>query len=379
VTRPDFLLFDWDEGGHHPIYLKAVAGALADAADVTVAASTATVRDLGGAVQDRIDLGPPRPAIAPNQQFSPNSRDVPRAELERLTQVVQDHRPRYVIHLFADSLLRRLWRAPRLDAPLSIVVFRARAHYPTMYATHLSGRERASATAHEAVLRLWRRRRDAHAVFALDEGAVTRWNQSSGAAAYWFPEPPVTARPPEVPWQNRAGGIVYGSLTARKGLSALSAALSPGEVDFHVMLAGPVAGGTESYVESQITAMRAAGVSVTASLRGHSEAEGLAALAHARCTILTYEGHWGMSRVLLESALAGTPVVAWRSGYLGELVVRHRLGAVVEPGDLPGLRAALLRFARRNEQPREEASALRAFAARYAPSAFLQAINAPFA
>jgi hypothetical protein len=60
--------------------------------------------------------------------------------------------------------------------------------------------------------------------------------------------------------------------------------------------------------------------------RLHSEVEGLRALASARCALLPYHRHSGMSRVLLEACSAGTPVIADNFGLLGYLVRTHGPG-----------------------------------------------------
>ena len=97
--------------------------------------------------------------------------------------------------------------------------------------------------------------------------------------------------------------------------------------------------------------------------RSHTEVEGLAVLGAARCAVLPYPRHAGMSRVLVESAATGTPVVAHDWGLLGHLVRTHGLGVTVDSSDAAALRTAVLSLSETDAQ-RRYAHALARFAAR---------------
>jgi glycosyltransferase involved in cell wall biosynthesis len=61
-----------------------------------------------------------------------------------------------------------------------------------------------------------------------------------------------------------------------------------------------------------------------------------------------------------EALAAGLPVVGWRAGNLPNLVEDGREGIVLEPGDVPGLGAALSRLARDDAYRERLAAAARA-------------------
>ena len=64
-------------------------------------------------------------------------------------------------------------------------------------------------------------------------------------------------------------------------------------------------------------------------------------LAQAACVVVPSKARETSSLVAMEALAAGTPVVAYRSGALPEIVTHGRTGLVVEPGDVAGLARAM--------------------------------------
>jgi glycosyltransferase involved in cell wall biosynthesis len=172
---------------------------------------------------------------------------------------------------------------------------------------------------------------------------------------------------------ERSGCVLFGVLAPRKGIDRLARALTIEPTRVRVVLAGTVEPGYMSELNEHTAAMEAAGVDVELRARHHSELEGLQALASARCALLPYPRHAGMSRVLVEACSVGTPVVADGFGLLGHLVRRHRLGLAVDCADPRALREAVLSLADA-ERSASYSEPLARFAARFTPERFRAAL-----
>jgi glycosyltransferase involved in cell wall biosynthesis len=225
---------------------------------------------------------------------------------------------------------------------VSILVFHPRRHYPAWYGTTLTPHERAMAFAYDTLVTLWRRRSDAHCVLTPDEGAVAYWARRRGAPVAWFPEPPVLDVPPAA--KTRSGVVLYGSMSRRKGVDRLASALRLARFGGTVTLAGDVEAQYAPEFELQVEKIRSAVGQVECRGQVHDAAEGLSVLAGAQCAVIPYRNHWGMSRVVLESAAVGTPVIAPDHGLLGHLVRTFDLGLAVPVEDPHALARAIDRL-----------------------------------
>ena len=346
------LLYDPVATGHHPLYVAHIARALARHHQVVVATPT---------------YDPAIPAVDHLAVNTDGENDA-----TRFKRAIVAARPDHAVHLFADSSLRGLL-SRRWPVPITVLVFRPRAHYPSMYETPLGPRERFLAYAHDALVMSWRLHPSAHAVLVLDAGAVKRWRNRPGAPVQWLPEPPILGSP--VASQARHGAIVYGRITTRKGLDYISRALTSQRSDVHLRLAGPLPRPLKPWLDAHVDAMRRSGVRVELDLRSHAPDEGLAALGRARCAVIPYVRHYGMSRVLLEAASVGTPVVATHRGLIGHLVREHALGLAVDCADPHAFRAALLEMC---EGSTDYSAALARFVENYSPRRFESALESVF-
>jgi glycosyltransferase involved in cell wall biosynthesis len=126
-------------------------------------------------------------------------------------------------------------------------------------------------------------------------------------------------------------------------------------------------------IDGWVRDMQAADADVTLRTWPHGEQEGLAVLGRMRCAVLPYQRHYGMSRVLVEAAHVGTPVVVQRGGLVGHLVEQWGIGTAVDCRDPRALRAALdAEAAAFDDGSRREA--LEAFASRFASDRFTDAL-----
>ena len=374
ARRSKVVLFEPCAGGHRPVYLRRFTEALAPVADVLLAISDETADAIEGAVDAEIvRLGKGLPGV-------------PRRHVKRWWVALADEHRRFreiaqgadhIVHLFADHLLPALAWGPRVPAPTSLLLFYPKAHYPRLYGSPLSDSERTAARGNELLLARWRRRADAHAVWTLDEGAAKAWQRRGGAPAHWLTEPPTTASLDGVDLRPRDGCVMYGAHSYRKGLDRLAHAMTLEPTDLHVTIAGYVNPAFRADFERSVEAMERAGLRVDLRTHNHSEREGLRALAEARCAVLPYRDHVGMSRVLVEAAVAGTPVVVHRSGLLGHLVERHGIGLAVDADDPGALRRAILELCEEETETGRYAAALTTFAGRHSESAFTSALRGP--
>jgi glycosyltransferase involved in cell wall biosynthesis len=172
---------------------------------------------------------------------------------------------------------------------------------------------------------------------------------------------------------------MFGRLSARKGLGYLVDALELDGAGIHLVLAGEPTPEFERTLSSLIARLDAAGVISEVSARFHSEAQGLEVLSRVRAAVLPYVGHVGMSRVLLEAAAVGTPVVAHLDGLVGYLVATRGLGVVADCRDPAALAAAVRKLSDDPGSAEQYGEALRRFAADHSSRRFATAVGEPFA
>ena len=198
----------------------------------------------------------------------------------------------------------------------------------------------------EISLRRWRRRPDADVVWTLDECAARCWERRRGATAAWLPEPPVGELETAEAEEAREGCVLYGALTTYKGIDRIVRAFTTTPTELPLTLAGYVEPEYRLELDRQIELLKAAGVRLDLRDHIHSEEEGVRVLRGARCVVLPYHRHAGMSRVLLEAAVARTPIVVHDYGLLAHLARTEGIGVTVDADDPGALRTAVTRFGR---------------------------------
>jgi glycosyltransferase involved in cell wall biosynthesis len=374
------LLFDWIAGGHHARYLERVTTALdAVGGEVVIAAPDATHEEIGDIGASRYPLGSPRPHEDHTRPLRPQARALAAREITLFASAVRSTRPAHAVHMYGDGVIRSLAVKRSVGVPTTICIFYACAHYARVYGSRLSARERARADLLEVLIARWRLRHDAHAVFALDQEVVESWNRWPGAPVHWFPEPPVAAFDERDGASSaRSGCVLYGALSPHKGIDRLVAAVRSGGSGLDLTFAGSVQAEFGPQLAEYIQMMRAAGATVHLHSQPHDEHEGLRRLRAARCAVLPYPAHQGMSRVLLEAAVAGTPLVVHDYGLLAYLVRYHRMGVVVDARDPRALREALVAMTTDPDTTSRFRRGLWEFAQRHSADRFGRAICQPF-
>jgi glycosyltransferase involved in cell wall biosynthesis len=231
--------------------------------------------------------------------------------------------------------------------------------------------------AFDAWLALWRRRPDAGHVVLFDEYAVRRLEHRR-RAPIWLPEAPVVVPDGVAAPAERAGVALGGALAWRKGIEQLAAAVASAPTDMRVTLAGRSVPGYEDTVREQVERMRAAGAAVDLRDRWLGYDEYLQVFASAKVVAAPYPRHRGSSRLIVEAAAVGTPVVADRYGLLGRRVRDHGIGLVVD-GDNPRELRNALDALLADDGSLVNPEALRRFAEQHTAEAFAGALNAAVA
>lgn len=348
------------------MYLRRTAEALADCSDVVVAAPSVTLADLQDLSVHVVDLGSPRPPEDLSRPLRQQSAERADAEIAHLQSAIAASRCSRAVHMYSDPVMRRLLRRPPFSVPVHTVLFFPMAHYRSLFGDDVALKRQLAARAREVMVLRWMQRSDAGTVLTLDPFAAARWNRGRRSAA-WFPEPPVPAHAGD--GTHRTGCVTYGALSRLKGLGRIADALSVDGEGLAITLAGPVQPDLEPEVDGLVQQMRSGGASVITAFERHTEQEGLARLRAARAAVLPYpRTKLGMSRVLLEAAAVGTPIVTDDFGLLGHLVRTFDLGETVDADDPAALAAALRRVTM--DGPERYADALHAYAEKFGAGAF---------
>jgi glycosyltransferase involved in cell wall biosynthesis len=369
--------FDWVCGGHHVLYLRRFIEAWQSRADAIVAAPDEVCEELSDYATEKIYLGLARPPVHEWRPFGAQRRRILEQEARLLERTARDSNAEFLVHLYADHVLPYLIRRPEFPVPVSVLLFYPRAHYPAAFGTRLPGKELFRARARELVVATWRRRADAHALLTLDEEAARWWAGRGGVPAYWIPEPPISTPVRGSQRAERSGCVLYGALAERKGIDLLARAIASEPTRVSITIAGEADASFLPTLRRNVAEMELQGAAVDVRAYRHSEAEGLQLLARAKCAVLPYPRHDGMSRVLMEACSVGTPVIVHDRGLVGHLVRTYKLGHAVDCRDARALRRAILDLALSEKNDGYDAG-LGEFAARFSRERFREAALAPF-
>jgi hypothetical protein len=354
-------LFDWNAGGHHAFYMRAFAEALAGRAEVVVAAADPLLEGLAMPSVEHCSLGAARPR--PDRQPGRDKASLAKREIELLRRAIADTEPDRAVVLLADPIMRWLAASdPPFPCPVGAFVMFATAHYPRAYGLPLTFRERLSAEFKEWNIRRWRRRPDADVLFGLDPEAVAGWNRRGGATAVWLPEPPLEVVPPVKPAAEKHGCFLFGYFDERKGMDRLAEALSGGAEGLELTLFGEVAPEYRERLERELAKLEQGGVRLRTDFRRVPYADAMERMSLSRCALLSFGWRPAASRVLLEAAAAGTPVLVSANSPVGHLVERHELGRTADPADPVALRETILSIALDPTAPQRYEESLRRYA-----------------
>lgn len=132
--------------------------------------------------------------------------------------------------------------------------------------------------------------------------------------------------------------LVYGDVSARKGIRELVQALSGQARAPTLVVAGMQDAQTRDYLQAAAPALRPQPVILD---RFITEAEEADLFAACDAVWLGYKGHYGMSGVLVQAYRSGKPVIATADGLIGWFCNGRELGPVLDDLTTPAIRHAL--------------------------------------
>jgi glycosyltransferase involved in cell wall biosynthesis len=138
--------------------------------------------------------------------------------------------------------------------------------------------------------------------------------------------------------------LLYGAVSLRKGLATLLTAISSGSVDEKavVILAGK-ADLEAADILARYKELEAAGRIVRIDRYVDTKLEHRLFSA-ADCIWLAYQGHLGMSGVLVQAGRNGKPVIASTAGLIGQYASEYGLGLLISPENADAAVAAINRL-----------------------------------
>lgn len=172
--------------------------------------------------------------------------------------------------------------------------------------------------------------------------------------------------------------LVAGALAPRKGLhwvtDALTSLPEPARSNVHLVVVGRPEAGCAEYVTGNLKRLEEERIKLTAILSFVSDEDLDRHLATSHVVLTPYMGFTGSSGIVIRAAHFGKPVVATKEGLLGHLVIRHRLGSVVDAARVEVFRDCLSRIVATGVVDGFDPVSARAFADSSDPDEFSRAL-----
>jgi glycosyltransferase involved in cell wall biosynthesis len=362
MTSPDVLIFEPNVGGHHAEFTcHLLRYWLANVRDGRLLATVAP-----GLLeqQPRLSAEAIRPPRTDRAEFSAplpgNEKTLwrkSRCNRELLAGAIERHRPRHVLVMYLDHAQLALATGLRFSFPVRIsgILFHPTLHYQRRRS--LNPRSYLQGMRKRLILRAIGRNPHLDTVFTLDSTAVPSLRRL-GLDAVALADPVIQDRGEDCPARqmrsrfgldpDRKVLLLFGSLTARKGVAQALTALSllPTEAARRIslLMAGPLDSELRAHVETLAAAARAAGVQIVQH-DAYIQNDAVQSYMGASDLILApYQRHFGSSAVLVRAALAGRPILSQEFGLMGVNVRTHRLGQAVDTSQPAEIAAAISRF-----------------------------------
>lgn len=273
-------------------------------------------------------------------------------EWRSLKDVLTQCQPDHILCMYLDFLILPLAIGLRLPSPCSGIIFRQNRHYPELFQSELSLKERFLS---EIKFRLFNRalaNPGLSQVFCLDPYIAKSINSMHAKKLIACPDPvhvPVCeddASPP-APYSDRKTILLFGVISERKGFSKFleASATLPESVlqrlDFWIV--GPTREqAEENAIESLSKSLKRRGAIVRRENRFVQDKEIQAYFRQSSFVAAPYNRHMGMSAVLVRAAVEHKPILATNFGLLGQLVKSEELGTTFKLSDRASIHRAIV-------------------------------------
>jgi glycosyltransferase involved in cell wall biosynthesis len=367
-TAPTVLICEPHREGHHGQYLRwAARGFLERGCEVWLALPGGRL-DQPGWQQLREEYGRRiRTLFLPPDTGKPEAYNAP--SLVRLQ--LRYHRmfdscyrqlskERIVDYAFVPYLDYCLYAAALLGSPFGETPWGGIAMRPSFHLKEMgipAPDSRLQSLKKKLFFRLLRRDPYLHKLFTIDEPLEDYAHRSRPSVAgklRYLPDPVELNGPHSresarkmlgIP-EDRSVVLVYGALSARKGLDALLAGACHSrtqESKVSLLLAGVQDAGVEALLDSPEARKLRENGRLYELNRFVSGEEEHAVFQAADLAWLGYRGHYGGSGVLAQAAAMGLPVIACEEGLIGWLTRKHGLGLSVDIDNASGISEAILK------------------------------------
>ena len=218
------------------------------------------------------------------------------------------------------------------------------------------------------------KRKSINTLFTLDETL----NDSAGS--YWKSAltflPDLAPKITLLPYHARADGrkiwLLFGSLTARKGIYQMVEAWAMKGTDFHqsnvLRLIGKIAAEEQTIFMRRVNELLKSTPEMLIEIEDQflNDVELTQEVCNSAVILVPYQNHIGSSGVLYWAAAAGKPVLSQNCGLMGFLVQKYGLGKIVEAADPSRIAKALDQEQTANIDP--------SFYRGHSPKAFAEAL-----
>lgn len=357
MARYRVLLFDPHAGGHHEMYLKRFAEVLESEVEVLLVAGEKSKPSLCG--------------YEVVMEISRADSVSIRRSAASLSNCIRRFKPDAAIHMFADRDLVALATGRDFKSAISAIIFRPRSHYPRAFGSSLSRRERIVGVGIDGAIKRFTSRSRRNRAFLLDEYAVAEWGDRPDRIG-WLSEPPSDWRISSAE-AERGGVALFGSVAHRKGINLLCAAFGGIGTDHSLTIAGRVHPEFRAEFDAVVRRTSLAGTNLRVLDHWLEDQEMMQLARSASVVAVPYPRHFGMSRVMIEAASVGAPVVGTDFGLMGAQIKTWKLGRAVDTSNSELFADAIT--ATIDEGAPTFASGLADYSGRYSLEAFRRAVR----
>lgn len=394
IAQRRALAFEMQSGGHHPSYIRNFAirwsQQIPDASIDFVVTKVFAVRH-----KEVFELVN---SIAPDriQMHAMNDAEDHRVRVESKLREFEgwkifcDYARRLsadkAMLMYSDHFQLPMLMGQRAPCSVSCIYFRPTFHYDSFRDYQPNWKQRLAAMRKKFLVNRILRIKEMEALFCLDPFAVRyiQKNCSTSARILRLPDSFVQHEIPEQRLatlrndlqieDGRKVLLLLGILDSRKGpiqlLNAMDALRDDVKQRLCLLVVGKIDESIESEVLQKIESLKSQNLAQLV-LRNEYITDTLVQDYYqiSDVALTTYQQHMGMSSALIRAALAEIPVLSSSYGLMGELVVHHKLGMVVDTTDQRDFTRGLAKVITADASEAYDCESALQFAASHSPRA----------